>query len=113
MKRTVVIATILCSGLLIGGHVNSNIFAQNINKNSAVQEVSLTKENASEMLSNYNNKLSYLYQGDENLFGVLKEKGLKGYVFIPNIDSDLGYFVDKETKEIYYFHPSGYLELIK
>ena len=115
MKRAVVMAIVLSSGLLIGGNINDTVFAENIKPNNAVQQVkSLAKEEALEILSKYNNKLNYLYQGDENIFNVLKEKGLKGYVFLPgNIDTDLGYFVDKNTKEIYYFHPSGYMDLIK
>ncbi|WP_279167162.1 hypothetical protein [Thomasclavelia cocleata] len=116
MKRTAVIATILCSGLLLGGNVCSNVFAQQneiAKQTNAVQEVkSLTKNDALNLLLNHND-LVYLYQGDENTFEILKEKGLSGYVFLPNIETDIGYFVDKGTKEIYYFHPSGYLELVK
>lgn len=116
MKRTVVIATILCSGLLLGGSIYSNVFAQQnemVKQTNTVQEVkSLTKEDALNILLDYNN-LVYLYQGDETVFKFLKEKNLSGYVFLPDIETDLGYFVDKNTKEIYYFHPSGYLELVK
>lgn len=114
MKRAVVMATILCSGLLIGGNINSDIYALDIKLNNAVHEVrSLTKEDALNILVKNNNKINYVYQGDENIFNVLKEKGLKGYTFLPDIETDLGYFINKETKEVYYFHPSGYLELIK
>lgn len=35
-----------------------------------------------------------------------------GYVFLSDIETDLGYFVDKNTGDVYYFHPSGYMELI-
>lgn len=117
MKRTVAITTILCSGLLIGGNIYSNVFAQQNEivkqTNTTVQEVeSLTKDDALNLLINHNN-LTYLYQGDESEFKVLKEKGLSGYIFLPDIETDIGYFVDKNTKEIYYFHPSGYLELVK
>ena len=42
---------------------------------------------------------------------VLKEKGLEGYVFLMDADTDLGMFVNKDDAKIYYFHPSGYLEL--
>ena len=41
----------------------------------------------------------------------LKEKGLEGYVFLMDADTDLGMFVNKDDAKIYYFHPSGYLEL--
>ena len=116
MKRTVVMTTILCSGLLLtGGNVYSNVFAQDqiVKQTSTVQEVkSLTKEDALDLLLEHNN-LTYLYQGDESSFDALKEKGLSGHVFLPDIETDIGYFVDKNTKEIYYFHPSGYLELAK
>jgi hypothetical protein len=73
----------------------------------------LTMEDALKLLKNMNPNLVYEYQGDENTFPVLKDKGLSGYVFLPNVDTDLGYFVDKNTSSIYYFHPSGYLEKIK
>ena len=50
-------------------------------------------------------------QGTENDFVALKEKGLEGYVFLMDADTDLGMFVNKDDAKIYYFHPSGYLEL--
>ena len=118
MKRTIVITTILCSALLIGGNVYSTVFAQNeqtqiVHKADTVQQVSgLAKEDALNLLLE-NNNLDYLYQGDENNFEALKEEGLSGYVFLPDIETDIGYFVDKNTKEIYHFHPDGYLELVK
>ena len=43
----------------------------------------------------------------------LKEKNLTGYVFLPNVDGDIGYFIDKTNSDVYFFHPSGYLELVK
>ena len=52
------------------------------------------------------------YQGDENTFEVIKEKGIRGYVFLPNIETDMSYLVDKDNGSIYFFHPSGYLELL-
>lgn len=114
MKRAVVISTILCSGLLIGGNVDRIIYAQDIKLNNAVLEVkSLTQDEALSMLFEHSNKVNYIYQGDENLFEVLKEKGLNGYVFLPDIPTDMGYFIDKNDHNVYYFHPSGYLELIK
>ncbi len=114
MKKAVIVTTILCSGLLIGGSFNNIINAQDLNLNKTVQKVnSLTQEDALNILSQMNSNVSYFYKCDENKFKTLKDKGLKGYVFIPNIPTDFGYFVDKENNEIYYFHPSGYLELIK
>lgn len=73
----------------------------------------ITKDEALNLLNSINPELTYEYKGDESTFTILKDKGLSGYVFLPNIDTDLGYFVDKNTSHIYYFHPSGYLELIK
>lgn len=73
----------------------------------------LSRDDALNLLLDMNPNLVYAYQGDENTFPVLKSKGLSGYVFLPNVDTDLGYFVDKNTSSIYYFHPSGYLEKIR
>lgn len=71
----------------------------------------LSKEEAEELLSMYNPNVKYIYQGTENDFVALKEKGLEGYVFLMDADTDLGMFVNKDDAKIYYFHPSGYLEL--
>ena len=71
----------------------------------------LNKEEAEELLSMYNPNVKYIYQGTENDFVALKEKGLEGYVFLMDADTDLGMFVNKDDAKIYYFHPSGYLEL--
>ena len=73
----------------------------------------LSKEEAEKILLNINPELEYLYQGDENNFSTLKEKNLTGYVFLPNVDGDIGYFIDKTNSDVYFFHPSGYLELVK
>ncbi|MCU9812407.1 hypothetical protein [Paraclostridium sp. AKS81] len=81
----------------------------NKNENTNVAKT-LSKDDSLNLLLNMNPNLVYAYQGDENTFPVLKDKGLSGYVFLPNVDTDLGYFVDKNTSSIYYFHPSGYLE---
>ena len=70
-----------------------------------------SKEEAEELLSMYNPNVKYIYQGTENDFVALKEKGLEGYVFLMDADTDLGMFVNKDDAKIYYFHPSGYLEL--
>ena len=73
----------------------------------------LSKEEAEQLLININPELEYLYQGDENNFSALKEKNLTGYVFLPNVDGDIGYFIDKTNSDVYFFHRSGYLELVK
>ena len=57
--------------------------------------------------------LTYTYQGDENTFESIKEKGIRGYVFLPNVDTDMAYLVDKDNGNIYFFHPSGYFELLQ
>lgn len=85
---------------------------QNSKNEETVQNV-ISKDDALNILKSINPNLTYNYQGDENTFTSLKDKGLSGYVFLPEIDTDLGYFVDKNTSHVYYFHPSGYLELIK
>lgn len=86
---------------------------ENPSNENNVTVKSLTMEDALKLLNEMNPNLTYEYKGDENTFTTLKDKGLSGYVFLPNIDTDLGYFVDKNTSSIYYFHPSGYLEKIK
>lgn len=71
----------------------------------------LNKEQAQEVLKMYKKDVQFTYEGDENSFQALSQRGLSGYVFFPDYDTDLGFFVDKNTASIYYFHPSGYLEL--
>lgn len=73
----------------------------------------LTVEDAKELLKQYNSNVDYIYQGDETMFKeVLQDKGYKGYLFLPNVDGDIGFFVDKSNGDIYKFHPSGYMEKI-
>lgn len=71
----------------------------------------LNEEEAKELLKMYKKDVEFEYQGNENDFKILSQKGLSGYVFLPDYYTDLGFFVDKNTSSIYYFHPSGYLEL--
>jgi hypothetical protein len=71
----------------------------------------LSQQQAKELLQMYKKDVNYAYQGDQNTFEVLAQRRLSGYVFLPDYDTDLGFFVDKNTANIYYFHPSGYLEL--
>lgn len=89
-------------------------YAVNDEKN-AVQDVesdkALSKEEALKILESKNNKNQYKYMGDENSFNVLKEKGQEGYVFVPDANTDLGLFVNKNTKEVYTFNPSGSLDV--
>ena len=126
MKKSIIALSILLTGILTISPVTfaqnkDNINYKQINQNviNNQEEVNIninntiTKEEAKELLKLKNPNIQYLYQGDENTFTVLKEKGLSGYVFLPDVEGDMGYFVDKTTQNIYYFHPSGYLELIK
>ena len=126
MKKSIIALSILLTGILTISPVTfaqnkANINYKQINQNviNNQEEVNIninntiTKEEAKELLKLKNPNRQYLYQGDENTFTVLKEKGLSGYVFLPDVEGDMGYFVDKTTQNIYYFHPSGYLELIK
>ena len=77
----------------------------------------MTKSEAEAVLNKYIKDVekadfTYTYQGDENTFEAMKEKGIRGYVFLPNIETDMSYLVDKDNGSIYFFHPSGYLELL-
>lgn len=127
MKKAIIVLSILCTGILAISPItfaqskannNQQEIIQNINNNKQEElapqvNKTITKEQAKALLEENNPNVEYIYQGDENNFGVLKDKGLSGYVFLPNVEGDIGYFVDKTTQEIYYFHPSGYLELVR
>ena len=78
----------------------------------------MSKSEAEAILNKYIKEVeeadfTYTYQGDENTFEGIKEKGIRGYVFLPNVDTDLAYLVDKDSGNIYYFHPSGYFEKLQ
>ena len=82
------------------------------------EDLRMSKSQAEAVLNKYLNEiektdLTYTYQGDENTFESIKEKGIRGYVFLPNVDTDLAYLVDKDNGNIYFFHPSGYFELLQ
>lgn len=117
MKKIAIILSLLCFISFLTITNFESIFAYNTNNISlnAQEKLSsvLSKEDALKLLQLMNPNLTYEYKGDETNFPVLKDKGLYGYVFLPDIDTDLGYFIDKNNSHIYYFHPSGYLELIK
>lgn len=93
--------------------VNSSIEANKPNTDVDYKNrKALSKEEALDLLNKENNNnQEYGYMGDENTFNVLKEKGHEGYVFVPDVSTDLGLFVDKNTSEVYVFHPSGSLDL--
>ena len=76
------------------------------------EDLRMSKSQAEAVLNKYLNEvektdLTYTYQGDENTFESIKEKGIRGYVFLPNVDTDMAYLVDKDNGNIYFFHPSG------
>ncbi|MCC3869774.1 hypothetical protein [Terrisporobacter mayombei] len=78
----------------------------------------MTKSQAEVILNKYIKDVekadfTYTYQGDENAFKAMQEKGIRGYVFLPNIETDLAYLVDKDSGSIYFFHPSGYFEILQ
>ena len=82
------------------------------------EDLRMSKSQAEAVLNKYLNEvektdLTYTYQGDENTFESIKEKGIIGYVFLPNVDTDMAYLVDKDNGNIYFFHPSGYFELLQ
>lgn len=81
------------------------------NSTFSLNHEQLSVEQAKQLLLRFNNKVNYIYQGDARQFEYLKSKNLDGYVFLPNVDTDIGYFVNKNNGYIYYFHPSGYLKL--
>ena len=81
-------------------------------------KVGMTKSEAEAILNKYikdveQGDFTYTYQGDENTFEAIKEKGIRGYVFLPNIETDMAYLIDKDNGSIYFFHPSGYFELLQ
>lgn len=92
----------------------SNKENKNLNEvNNQNLKKEFTVEDAKNLLIQYNSNVDYIYQGDETMFkDVLQDKGYKGYLFLPNVDGDIGFFVDKYNGDIYKFHPSGYMEKI-
>ena len=111
MRKLIIVLCILCSSLFFINQIKKLKYANDNNKIN--QQNELTVEQAKELLLKYNNKVDYIYQGDASNFEYLKSKNLQGYVFLPDVDTDIGYFVDKQNSNIYFFHPSGYLELAK
>lgn len=98
---------------------NKNESKEDGNMNSKKDEDStvkpveyISKEQSLNLLKKHLPDVNFYYEGDESTFDYIKDKGLSGYVFLPEVDGDLAYFVDKTTANIYFFHPSGYLELI-
>lgn len=87
-------------------------------KEKEAVKTGMTKSEAEAVLNKYikeveKSDFTYTYQGDENTFEAMQEKGIRGYVFLPNIETDMAYLVDKDNGSIYFFHPSGYFELLQ
>lgn len=112
MRKAIITLSVLCGFLLLQHPTQEIAFAQT-NTNAMTEQKELTQQEASNLLIKYNNKVNYIFQGNADQFETLKSKNLSGYVFLPDVETDIGYFVDKSTSDIYFFHPSGYLELIK
>lgn len=112
MKKAIIVSFVLCGCLFLFDPLSKYIFAEPQEDITTSQNIQITQEEAKELLLKYNNKVDYVYQGDSEKFEALKSKKLQGYVFLPNVEGDIGYFVDKNTSEIYFFHPSGYLESV-
>ena len=114
MKKSILVLSVLVGGLFLINPTNEISFAQENNTAPVKQQQTvLTQADAQQLLIDNNSKVNYVFQGTADNFKTLQEKGFKGYVFLPDVETDMGYFVDQNTSHIYYFHPSGYLELIK
>lgn len=113
MKKSILVLSILVGGLFLVNPTHEITFAQENNQATVQKQNTLTQADAQQLLINNNDQVNYIFQGTSDNFKALQDKGLKGYVFLPDVESDMGYFVDQDTSHIYYFHPSGYLELIK
>lgn len=121
MKKSILVLSILVGGLFLVNPTHEVTFAQENNQQNNQQnnqatvqkQNTLTQFDAQQLLINNNDKVNYIFQGTSNSFKALQDKSLKGYVFLPDVDTDMGYFVDQDTSHVYYFHPNGYLELIK
>ena len=98
--------------------VNNTAKKDNKDKEKEEVKTGMTKSQAKAVLNKYLKEVekvdfAYTYQGDENTFKAMQKKGIRGYVFLPNIETDLAYLVDKDNGSIYFFHPSGYFELLQ
>lgn len=87
-------------------------------KEDVAVETGMSKSAAESVLNKYLTDVekvdfTYVYQGDENTFEAMQQKGIRGYVFLPNVETDMAYLVDKDNGSIYFFHPSGYFEQLQ
>ena len=119
--RTIMIAT-LCA-VLVGGIVALTVstvsaaskpskVATTVVKKKSTKKL-LSQEQALNILNKIDNSVEYIYMGTEKDFDALQAKKLKGFVFLPDEEGDMGYFVNSKNGQVFFFHPSGYLERIK
>lgn len=78
-----------------------------------IDEATLSPQDAENVLKKYDSSVDYRYMGNADDFEALKKDHRSGQVFLPKVPTDIGYYVEKGTNKIYYFHPSGYLEEAK
>jgi hypothetical protein len=115
-KLGISLLLVICSGIGLYWYSSAEAYQESVvsaeSENLNIKK-ELTVEDANVLLKQYNSNVDYIYQGDETMFKeVLQDKGYKGYLFLPNVDGDIGFFVDKSNGDIYKFHPSGYMEKI-
>lgn len=119
--RTIMIAT-LCA-VLVGGIVAPTVstvsaaskpskVATVVVKKKSTKKL-LSQEQALNILNKMDNSVEYIYMGTEKDFDALQAKKLKGFVFLPDEEGDMGYFVNSKNGQVFFFHPSGYMERIK
>lgn len=119
--RTIMIAT-LCA-VLVGGIVAPTVstvsaaskpskVAATVVKKKSTKKL-LSQEQALNILNKIDNSVEYIYMGTEKDFDALQAKKLKGFVFLPDEEGDMGYFVNSKNGQVFFFHPSGYMERIK
>ncbi|WP_455540103.1 hypothetical protein [Terrisporobacter sp.] len=142
MKKGIIAITLLLTGVLLVSPIANAISKKDVTESSKSvvvektteketvkssqnedikdkeDKVEMTKKEAEAIVNKYikdveKSDFTYTYQGDENTFKAIKDKGMRGYVFLPNVDTDLAYLVDKDNGNVYYFHPSGYFELLQ
>ncbi|WP_300277039.1 hypothetical protein [Peptacetobacter sp.] len=116
--KTLMIAT-LCA-VLVGG-----VFAPTMSSVSAASKPNkvvtttvenkklISKKEALNILKKMDNSVEYIFMGTEKDFDALSSKKLKGFVFLPDEEGDMGYFVNSKNRQVFYFHPSGYMERIQ
>ena len=119
--RTIMIAT-LCA-VLVGGIVAPTVstvsaaskpskVATVVVKKKSTKKL-LSQEQALNILNKMDNSVEYIYMGTEKDFDALQAKKLNGFVFLPDEEGDMGYFVNSKNAQVFFFHPSGYMERIK